>query len=408
MSATDPMAGDSSIPALDLATVERQVQQTGAYSALEWLLESGVLPYPAYEQWRHGGVAFLEDAFQADASDWVGRLREGEAQARALGLVNDAQAYHDWRPGHGHRPLALSPDAGRSTLLAQRWVRSSDLRQLDLFLDGGASGVEYDLRGALAARNADDAERYYARLCRIAPSHPGLGDYEALVLYARHLEQLPLIPSEAALDEWEGLVQEIAPLARERLRGQARDYLAPAWRRLAEALSRNGFDPDQPDLHASYAQMQVPDWDAVMRSVREVPGHAEHPILLSRLAQALHQWQAPEAAMLAWARCCELAPQSSPADLVPEVAPRLHRRALEFEALDEPLDPDEFPAWLLFREPGLLHHLDRLDTPVPTGAAFLAMAEVLRSRVQGADEVAARKRLQQLSPALLRAYLTAK
>jgi len=107
MSATDPMAGDSWIPALNLATVERQVQQTGAYSALEWLLESGVLPYPAYEQWRHGGVAFLEDAFQADASDWVGRLREGEAQARALGLVNDAQAYHDWSfPGTVHRTLS--------------------------------------------------------------------------------------------------------------------------------------------------------------------------------------------------------------------------------------------------------------------------------------------------------------
>jgi len=109
--------------------------------------------------------------------------------------------------------------------------------------------------------------------------------------------------------------------------------------------------------------------------------------------------------MLAWTRCCEKRPETPPADLVPENALRLHRRALEFEAQDEPLGPVDFPAWLLLREPGLLHHLDRVDTPVPEGAGFLAMVELLRSRVRGDDEVAARKRLQQTSPLLLRAYL---
>jgi len=399
------LAGGGALPPLDLATVERQIQQTGAYSALEWLLETGLLPYPAYEQWRHGGIPSLEEAVQADSADWIGRLREGEAHARALGLVQDAQAYHDWRPGHGDRPLVLSRDADRRGLLTQRWVRSADLPQLDLFLDNAATGVEHDLRGALAARNADHAERIYARLCRMAPSHPGLGEYEALVLYARHLERLPVVPSAAVVEELEGLEQEIAPLARERLRGHARDYLAPAWRRLAEVLPRDQFDPGHPDRHASYAQLQIPDWEAVMRSVQAVPDHAEHTVLLSRLALALYQQQATEAAMLAWARCSEMAPETSSADLVPAAALRLHRRALEFEAQDEPLGPVDFPAWLLLREPGLLHHLDRVDTPVPEGAAFLAMAELLRRRVLGTDEVAARKRLQQTSPLLLRAYL---
>ncbi len=79
-----------------------------------------------------------------------------------------------------------------------------------------------------------------------------------------------------------------------------------------------------------------------------------------------------------------------------------------YSALEEPLDPVDFPAWLLLREPGLLHHLDRVDTPVPEGAAFLAMVELLRNRVRGADEVSARKRLQQISSSLLRAYLQRK
>ena len=408
MSTKGTVAGASRLPPLDLGTVERQVQQTGAYSALEWLLESGLLPYPAYEQWRHGGVSCLEDALEAESADWVGRLRDGDAHARALGLVQDVQAYHDWRPGYGDRPLVLSLDADRRRLLAPRWVRSADRPQLDLFLDNGATGLEHDLRAALAARHADDADRIYARLCRMAPSHPGLGDYEALLLYARHLEQSPVIPPGAVGEELEGLVQEIVPLARERLRGQARDYLAPAWRRLAGALSQNRFDPAQPDLHASYAQMQIPDWDGVIRSVRAEADHAEHPVLLSRLALALHQRQDPEAALLAWARCCEKRPETPPSTLVPEKSSRLHRRACEFEALAEPLDPVDFPAWLLLREPGLLHHLDRVDVPVPEGAAFTATVELLRNRVRGADEVSARKQLQQISPSLLRAYLQMK
>jgi len=41
-----------------------------------------------------------------------------------------------------------------------------------------------------------------------------------------------------------------------------------------------------------------------------------------------------------------------------------------YSALEEPLDPVDFPAWLLLREPGLLHHLDRVDTPVPEGVRF--------------------------------------
>jgi len=390
---------------LDLITVERQVQQSGAYSALEWLLDSTMLPYPAYEQWRQGGISHLEDAIDADPGAWTRRLHEGESYARALGLVHEAQTYFDWRPRHGDRPLSLSPDPGRRELLAQRWVRPVDLSQLDLFLDNGASAAEHDLHRALAARNVVDAERIYERLCRIAPNHPGLGEYEGLVLYARHLEQLPAIPPDACAEEMDGLVQEILPLARARLRGQARDYLAPAWRRLAEGLPRDRFDPEHPDRHASHAQMQIPDWEAVMRSVQAVADHAEHPVLLARLAQALHHRQCPEAGMLAWARCCERTPEAFLADLARDAAPRLYRHALAFEALDEALDPVDFPAWLLLKEPGLLHHLDRVDTPVPAGASFLAVADLLRTRCSGGDEVVARRRLQELNPPLLRLYL---
>jgi hypothetical protein len=316
MNGSDTASDASRLPPLDLAMVERQVQQTGAYSVLEWLLDSALVPYPAYERWRQGDIPYLEAAIEADPEDWSRRLREGEAHARALGLVHEVQTYFDWRPCHGDRPLSLSPDPSRREVLAQRWVRPADVRQLDLFLDNGASGAERDLHRALAARNVAEAERIFERLCRIAPNHPGLGEYEALLLYARHLERLRAIPPEAWLEEMEGLVQEIAPLARARLRGQARDYLAPAWRRLAEALPRDRFDSEHPDRHASDALMQIPDWEAVMRSVQAVADHAEHPVLLVRLALALQHRQAPEAAMLAWARCCERSPEISPVDLV--------------------------------------------------------------------------------------------
>ncbi|TVP80809.1 hypothetical protein [Thioalkalivibrio sp.] len=395
----------SELPLLDLATVERQVQQTGAYSVLEWLLESALLPYPAYERWREGDIPYLEAAIEAPTEGWLQRLREGEAHARSLRLVHEAQTYYNWRPGHGERALALSLDPTRRTLLAQRWARSADLAQLDLFLDNGASAAENDLRRELAARNTADAEQSYERLCRIAPNHSGLGEYEVLVLYARHLQQAAAIPPEACTEEMKGLLEDIAPLAHACLRAQARDYLAPAWRRLAGALPRDRFDPVHPDLHASYAELRIPDWDAVIASVQAVPAHAEHAALLSRLALALQHRNRPEAAMLTWARCSELAPDQSPADLTRDASPRLYRHALCFADLDAPLDTADFPAWLLLQEPGLLHHLKRPTSPVPVGATFLAVAELLQTRARGTDEVAARRRLQELRPPLLRAYL---
>lgn len=395
----------SELPRLDLATVERQVQQTGAYSVLEWLLESALLPYPAYERWRQGAIPYLEAAIEAPAEHWAQRLQQGEAHARSLRLAHEAQTYFDWRPGHSEHTLALSPDPARRALLAQRWARPADLPQLDLFLDNGASAAENDLHRALAARNAAGAAQSYERLCRIAPNHCGLGEYEVLVLYARHLQQVAAIPPEACAEEMEGLLEEIAPLAHARLRAQARDYLAPAWRRLAEALPRDRFDPGRPDLHASCAELRIPDWDAVIASVQAVPDHAEHAALLSRLALALQHRKGHEAAMLAWARCSELAPDQSPADLTRDASPRLYRHALAFEDLDEPLEPSDFPAWLLLQEPGLLHYLNRPTSPVPVGATFLAMAGLLQTRARGADEVAARRRLQELRPPLLRAYL---
>ncbi|AGA33938.1 hypothetical protein TVNIR_2286 [Thioalkalivibrio nitratireducens DSM 14787] len=254
-------------------------------------------------------------------------------------------------------------------------------------------------------RNAADADASFERLCRIAPNHAGLGEYEILVLYARHIEQAAPVAPEACAEELAALREEIAPLAHTRLRAQARDYLAPAWRRLAAALPRADFDPNDPDLHASYAETQIPDWDAVIASVQAVADHAQHPALLARLAQAFQHRQRPEAATLAWARCSERAPEMSPADLLRAASPRLYRRALMFEELDEPLEPTDFPAWLLLREPGLVHHLDRADSPAPVGAVFTAMAELLRTHLRGADEVEARQRLQALRPPLLRAYL---
>jgi len=194
-------------------------------------------------------------------------------------------------------------------------------------------------------------------------------------------------------------------LYRKRLHGCAQDSLAPAWRRLSVALPHDGFDPGQPDFHASYPQMQTPDWEVVARLVQSVPDHAEHAVLLSRLVLALHHCWCPEAAMLAWARGCELGTELSPADLIPRIALRLHQRTLEFESFDEPLSAADFSAWLLAQEPGLLHHREHIDTPVPTRAVFLAMAELLRTGAWRADEVAARKQLQKLSPPLLRTYL---
>ena len=64
-----------------------------------------------------------------------------------------------------------------------------------------------------------------------------------------------------------------------------------------------------------------------------------------------------------------------------------------------------FPAYLLARQPGLVHHLKLI--PEPEQAANQAMIALLQNRLAGENEILGREGLQKVSPALLALYLEA-
>lgn len=395
---------------IDLQTIEEQLLQKGAFCPLHWLQDSGLLPYGDYERWRYGALDTLEQAVSCERDTLLALLQGGQRHAQSLKLINDVQIYHDWRPDHAMRELTLSRDRELARVLSQRWLRPLDAPQLDLFMDSGAANAENELIDQLAGRHWALAEAAYGRLCEVAPNNTQLGGYETLALYGKHITAKPDIDtadinaSELA-DELAGLEEDIAPLARDLLRGQARDYLAPAWQRLARNLPTQTFDPQQPTLHASHAWAQIPDWPRVIESVEATPDYPLHVELLQRLALGLAYGGRQEVALLLWAHLFELAPEQAENSVDTQAITPLRQHWQRFSDSDEPHPLAHFPAWLLLQAPGLVHHLDTTDYPVPKGEAFRACAALLRTRAEGGDEVPARAALQAINPGLLRAYL---
>lgn len=390
---------------IDLQTVEQQLLLKGAFCPLHWLQDSGLLPYGDYERWRYGELDTLEQAVTCERGVLLALLQNAQRHAQSLKLVNDAQIYHDWRPGHAMRELALSRDRDLARALSQRWLRPQDAPQLDLFMDSGAASAENELIDHLAGRHWPEAEAAYGRLCEVAPNNTQLGGYETLVLYGKHIGAKPDTDAPGLVDELAGLEEDIVPLAHDLLRGRARDYLAPAWQRLARNLPVDPFDTRQPALHASHAWAQIPDWPRVIECVEATPDYPDHFELLERLALGLYYGGREEVALLLWAYLFELAPERAEDRIDTQAIAPLRHYWRRFSGSEKSHPLAHFPAWLLLQAPGLVHHLDITSYPAPKGEAFRACATLLRIRAEGGDEVPARAALQTISSGLLRAYL---
>src|SRR5690606_13149937 len=115
-----------------------------------------------------------------------------------------------------------------------------------------------------------------------------LGRLETLVLYGKHVAPGEAIDAVALADELAGLEADIAPLALDLLGGKARDYLAPAWQRLARSLTQDVAAGLSSLPHASYAWAQIPDWSKVQESIVATPSYEGRAELLQRLSLALH------------------------------------------------------------------------------------------------------------------------
>lgn len=390
---------------ITISDIDQHLTRQGNFCLIDWLLVQNILLYPHYEAWRYGKQAHLDDALQIDHVSLQALLSDVENHCNALGLCSETQDFHHWG---SERPNLLSASKNRDThhQFTRQWLKPQDRPQLDLFMDNAAVVAENHLCGALAGRQFDLAGEHLNILAELNAQHPQLGGYRDLINYGQHMLANSQMEAEQITTELNGLQQEVLPLAVEILGQSARDYLAFAWRRLADNLTGIAFDPENPQYHRSFALEQIPDWPGVQQCLIDDPLLYRQPPLLERLALSCNALQQNEKGLLLW---CILFEQHS--DYASEAIGRHAYLAVndlwqDFwemeEMLNETLQSAWFSAFILARQPGLIHHLRQI-TPFAHPASK-AMVDVLQARLTGADEIPAREQLMSVHPALLRMY----
>ncbi|MEN8215198.1 MAG: hypothetical protein ABFS56_02245 [Pseudomonadota bacterium] len=370
--------------------IEKQIMELGCYSPIEWLLQSGYLQYVDYERWRMGELSYLEDSILCAKDKLFSQLNKGEHFATQFNLVIQTQPLTSWQSASA-MSLKISREPKLSCLLARIWLRQNDVPQMDLFMDNPSVVTENKLINALNNRDLAKAQSLLALLVQQAPNHAELGNYDALIAYAQHVQE-PLA-ADSIRDELELLETRILPVAQRLLRQTTRDYVAPAWRRLAKALSDSACD-----LHASYAWQQMQNWGEVKDSIINTANYQQQPVLLARLAEAFWYLQQWDQCLLCWCDLFGLDAKFSAEEIEHQADARLLFMWDNFKAQN--LSDEDFPAWLLLHEPGLIHHIENASLPL-----LEVVVHLLRARLQGDDEMEWRRQLQKLNPVLLRVFL---
>jgi hypothetical protein len=387
---------------IDVATIDGYLSRQGRFCLIDWLLADNFLHYADYEAWRYGELNSLDDVLQFDRQTLRALIDNTDEHCRDLGLIPERQEFFRWNDDHPVLLLA-SEDNAQDLALTQRWLRPGDRPQLDLFLDNSALIAENTLLEALSARLFDTAQSQLLNLSELNPDCTRLGVYQDLINYGLHMLANPEVAEEDVNDELHGLQQEVVPLVQDVMGPAARDYLAFAWRRLSNAMQGITFDPRQPWRHSSSALLKIPDYAAVIECLNADPGLYRHAILMERQAQSFGALHQHESELILWCLLMELDADYTEQALNRHQSHRAHALWQDFWDIEESWPSTLFPAYVLARQPGLLHFLEIF--PALRFPASKAMVVLLRKRLAGEDEISARKDLQAISPELLKIYL---
>jgi hypothetical protein len=418
--------------------VERQINEQSSFSPIEWLIDEGRLMYSDYEQWRNGESPNLESLLLGDINKITQQLQIAQAHALTLGMKKESITFDSWKTRHHHTPqhtttaltISLSPKLHQ--LLSCQFVRADEGPQLDLFFDNPVVFIENGLRQALASRDLTHAHRLMNKLSEQDPNHKHLNAFENLLAYAEHISD-PL-PADLTVitEEMAGLEEVIEPLTKRCLQGHMKDYLVPAWRRLACSLKDTPFNEHAPKLHASYAWKNALNWLEVKKQITLIPDHLTHYVLCERLALAEYCLQQREQSALLWCHLFWLDAKQAQARIITQADHSLIEAWHDFIDHNDEIDARWFPAWLLLVEPGLAHHhlsensasennvsKSRLSKKNNTEngrnqhlglglsvyqQAFAILSQLLSTPTSDKDEIALRKSLSEIAPTLLKRY----
>ncbi|HEY0341077.1 MAG TPA: hypothetical protein VGC34_09750 [Steroidobacteraceae bacterium] len=405
------------------AQVDAQLLEQGAFAPLELLFTSGRLLYSDYESWRQREIEFLDGALMGNPDKIKAELEQAVSYARRIKLVEQAQDFHAWHqsaptdPGGADRPLRISMDPQLQRLIGSRYVRAQSLPQMDLFFDNPVVALTNGIVQALTTRNLAGAQRQLDQLYTQAPTHSELAAFDQLLAALGHFAHPVAEPREEL-----AFLLEVTPTARRLLGAQSRDLMSPLWIQLGDAVRGAAFDAAEPALHRSFALGQAQDWSGVTDCVLSEAHWQEHAPLCLRLVESAFNRRRRTEALAAWSHVCWRSPAEASAavsKLRQAELTTLWQKFMDDEADAQTgsvtattgvtaataLTEADFPAWLLLNEPGLALQLAAdLATGTPADESYRCVHRWIlarRARSQN-DELALRKALQALHPALFR------
>lgn len=383
------------------ALTDRLILEQGQLDPLELLLAADLLAYPDYEAWRLGRRPDLQGALGLAVTKAVDLLEQAVAYARGQGLEPRLVAHQGWQGERGELTIGADPELQR--LCAAVHAPPVDRPQLDLFQDSVGLLIESEVRAALGARRPQEAQGAIVRLMQQDRGNRRIAGFLRLVAALEETTDgqgaSPTDPDQRLAE-----IQDLAPLAVQLLGTQARDLLALLWADLAVRLAGRPFDPRRARLHASHCWADAGRWEAARASVESEPGWRDHPALILLHARACWRLGDVSAARQDWVGLCWEHPGAAEQALrAPDLADgRLAVLWGEFNDLDCDLDTEDFPAWLLIRDPAWASGLAADRAPADRrGDAF----RLLHRLSHGGDDIDTRRALAEVHPVLLELYL---
>lgn len=383
--------------------VDEIITDLGYYSPLELLMRQGRLRYTDYERWRNGEIDFICETFMGSSKRIIALLESARDHAQALGFM--AEPYHlcGWQKEKVNARLDFCPadNAIDSDLLSTQYLRKEDIPQMDLFFDNQGEQLANDLIQALGDRDIKCSEDKLNQLEQVDPNHPLCGQGAELLLAIQKLQQENSLSDTKR--ELNYLQKHLAPLAKDVLKGGARDFMAPFWRRLASKLEPGFFDEQYTDLNAVYCYAQILLWSEVINSVHSIPQWQQYTGLFAQLSHAYNRDNQRIESIQVLCDYCWLHPDAK--SFLPDDNKSLQawNKFIDLE-LDIKWGWQYFPAWLLFNEPGLAKHLHANSSNA--ASAFKALQQLLQAEQEKTEiKVDLRLKLQNAHTGIFNYFL---
>lgn len=388
-------------------SIDQLIIDTACYQPVELLLHLNLLAYADYEQWRMGKIAHLSDILGRNTEEIIDKLNDAAIYAQSLDLLPEPVIMHPWGQSNSTQILSLCPDNSPFfSSLTKQYLRKDDNEQMDLFFDNQSLCIVKELKQALISRNIQAASQQFQALYQTEPEHEFFQPAKLLLdALVNALEEEPVTDISA---EMHYLLNDLTPLAQKSLSGQERDYMSLFWRRLANYIDDSLYNEKTESMHSSFCFQQIPDWQAVINSINNTTDGQNYPELLARLALALnksaqHQAFIQTVCQFFWRFPATLDNTADMTFITSDTALKKIWYAFLDQELDKQWGIQNFPGWLLLKEPGISHYIKSTEQ---TPEAFMHLQQIILTELkEGQQAIALRKQLNQSHPELLEFYL---